>query len=298
MDGLKTTAFVSHFECARHDTGWGHPDHQGRLPAITRAVYADMLVLFDRLLNVEGRLATDEELHLVHAASYLERVRRLAEVAEANGRPMEVAPGLMVSGATWTASRAAIGCALEAVDAIADGRSRNAFCAVRPPARDAVRDAPGRFGFLNAPMAAVRYLEANRHAERVLVVEWGESASGASMLEGTSVRVIGLGELPADADNELFLDRLRAALDAAVEGFSPDYVVLSSGFDWLAGDPVGGRAVDPAAFFQATVAVRELADDRCGGRLVSILEGGYEPVGTAAAVLQHLRAMAFLPPAS
>jgi acetoin utilization deacetylase AcuC-like enzyme len=294
---VKVTAFVSHFDCSRHDTGWGHLEHQGRLPAITRAVYAEMLDLFEPLLNVQGRRATEMELRLAHSSGYLEQVQGWVAAADTNGRPMEVAPGLMVSGATWDASVAAVGCALSGIDGVASGQARNAFCAVRPPARDAARDAPGRFGFLNAPAAAVRYLLERELAQQVLMVEWGDAPTSAALLQDENVRVVTIAELPADAGDNLFVDLLQNALVAAVESFPPDFVILSSGFDWLSGDPVGGREVGPRAFYEATVAVRELAEDHCGGRLVSILEGGYESRGTAAAVVQHLRALAFLPAA-
>src|SRR5690554_6824648 len=112
---MKETAFVSHYDCSRHDTGWEHPDHQGRLPALMRAVHADMLTLFDALLEVEGRHASQEELSLVHSAEYLSQVEGWVAEATRMEKVIEPVPGLRVSDASQDAARAAVGAPLTAV---------------------------------------------------------------------------------------------------------------------------------------------------------------------------------------
>jgi acetoin utilization deacetylase AcuC-like enzyme len=340
---LKVTAFISHHDCARHDPGWNHPDHQGRLPGLMREVYRDMLTLHQPLLEGEGRHATEEELRLVHREEYLARVRAWVAAAEERGVPIEVRPQLVASAATWDASRAAVGCALAAVDAVAAGKVRNAFCAVRPPARDADAGTPGRFGFTNPLAIAARYLIDQKLAERVLIVEWGESCSSAPVLAGdAAVRIAGLTEpptgsdatgaerldsrhhqppgdaatdeihegdcpplvaargqlyladLPPNASGVQFLARLTRVLDSALHGFSPDYVLLSTGLDWLSDDPLGGHSLTPHDYFLGSRLIRQIADGACEGRLVSILEGGYEAAGLGSATVQHLRALAGL----
>ncbi len=292
---MKTTAFVGHFDCARHDTGWGHPDHQGRLPALTRAVHADMLTLFEPLLDLEGRHASGEELRLWHSDRYLDQVREWVAGAEANGRPVEIAPRLVVSAATWDASLAAVGCALTAIDAVGSGQIRNAFCAVRPPGRDATVDGPGRFGLLNPLAVGAGYALDREIAERVLVVEWGDGSAPCRVGTDGRTKVVTLGDAPrGDLD---FAEGQRLALAAAVVDFSPGLILLSAGFDWLEDDPEFSGAVTPAGFHAATARIREVAEDLCGGRLVSILEGGYGSRGPGAAVVQHLRALAGLAPA-
>ncbi len=293
---MKTTAFVSHFDCARHDTGWGHPDHQGRLPALTRAVYADMLTLFDPLLDLEGRHASREELRLWHSDRYLEQVRGWVGTAEANGRPMEIAPRLVASGATWDASLAAVGCVLTGIDAVASGRSRNAFCAVRPPARDAGEEKPGRFGFLNALAIGAEYALDCGVAERVLLIEWGAGSTPDGVGTGGRTRFVRFGSPPGD--DAAFLEGQGRLLEDAFGEFLPDVILLSAGFDWLDDDPESGGGLTPAGYYAATAGIREIAEARCGGRLVSVLEGGYGPRGPGVAVVQHLRALAGLAPVS
>lgn len=311
---MKTTAFVSHHDCSRHDTGWGHPDHQGRLPALMREVYRDMLTLFEPLLQVEGRHATEGELQRYHTASYLARVREWVERAAGEGRPLEVGPELVASGATGEASAAAVGCVLRGVEVVRSGEVRNAFCSVRPPAADARADEPGRFGFLNPVLVAARtVLDAG---ERVLLVEWGGPLSAALRdfaAAEPAVRFASVtAEAPAGASQPADLpgldagstgrdflalqsERLATVLD---NGFEPDIVLLSAGFDGVRGDPLGALALDPADYFSATSALRDVAESRCGGRIVSVLEGGYDPKGLGAAAVQHLRALAGLEPAA
>lgn len=291
---MKTTAFVGHFDCARHDTGWGHPDHQGRLPALTRAVHADMLALFEPLLDLEGRHASLEELRLWHSDRYLDLVRDWVARAEANGRPVEIVPRLVASAATWDASLAAVGSVLTAIDAVASGQIRNAFCAVRPPGRDAAEEAPGRFGFLNPLAVGAEYLLDRGIAERVLVVEWGDGSMPVRVASHGRARIVRLGS-PPDED-AAFAEEQGRVLGVALGDFSPGFILLSAGFDWLEDDLESGGAVTPAGFHRATARIREVAEAVCGGRLVSVLEGGYGVRGPGAAVVQHLRALAELAP--
>jgi acetoin utilization deacetylase AcuC-like enzyme len=215
--------------------------------------------------------------------------------ADAHGRPLDVRPGLVVSGATWEASTAAVGCVLTAIDSVAGGESRNAFCAVRPPARDATPDEPGRRGLLNPVAIAVQYLLDRGVAERVLLVEWGEIPMPDSILAGGRARVARIEGLAADADDARFATACRVSLESALsDGFEPDFVLLSAGFDWVAGDPESGRALSSRAFHDATEQVVTVAEDLCGGRLVSVLEGGYDGRGLGQCTVQHLRGLARL----
>lgn len=312
------TAFVTHSDCSRHDPGWGHAEHQGRLPAVARAVYRDMLTLFDPLLEVEGRPATVEDLRLAHTAAYVERVRAAAEEAGAAGKPLPLGAEVVVSGASWDAVLAAVGSVLTAVETVLAGEARNAFCAVRPPGHEAGPDGPGGFSIFNGVAAAARHLRERRGLERVLVVEVGARAGvGTARIVASdpgirflSLHQTGVGDapawpdearpvpLPAGATGADLLAALGPALDAAVAGFPPDFLLVSLGFDALATDPLGGLALEPVDYHALTTLLRERADALCGGRLVSVLEDGFDPAGMGRGVVQHLRALAGLPAAS
>jgi acetoin utilization deacetylase AcuC-like enzyme len=314
------TAFVSHEDCSRHDTGWDHPDHQGRLPAIVRAVQRDMVALWEPLRQTEAVPATEEDLRLIHTPAYIEGVREMATDAARAERTLML-DGVPVSGASWDAALAGAGAALTAVEAVLDGEVRNGFALARPPGRGAGADAPGECSLFNNVAIAARHLRARRGIGRVLVVAWGArqpTALAQVLEEDDGIRLISIHQHPqafpdpeATADHptidgvalapgsggDAFVEALRELLDSVPADESPDFVLLSAGFCILAADAHGSLAVEPDEVYAITLALREWVDAHAAGRLVSVLEGGYAAPETARAVIQHLRALAGLPPA-
>jgi acetoin utilization deacetylase AcuC-like enzyme len=294
-------SFVSHYDCGRHDTGWGHPDHQGRLPAVMRAVYADMLTLFEHLMEVEGRHASGEELGLVHTPAYLERLRQWSKDAEELGTPSEVEPGIVVSGASWDAARAAVGCVLTAVDIVLEGGPPRAFCASRPPGAGARADGPGGFALLNSVAVGARYILEKHGAGRVIVVEWrgtGGSAIPRLLSDVPGATVLSLGPGDGGSGAPELIAELRTLLHTTSGGETPALVLLANGLDILAADPIGGLGLTPDDVYEITTVLREWAMDVCGGRIVSVLEGGYAAPELGVAVVQHIRGLAALPRAA
>jgi acetoin utilization deacetylase AcuC-like enzyme len=313
---VKITGYVSHSDSSRHDTGWRHPEHQGRLPAVARAVYRDMLTLFDPLLEIEAVPAAEADLALAHDAAYIAAVRARVDEAEAAGTVLPLAGEVVVSGASWDAAVAAAGAGITAVDAVLDGSVRNAFCAVRPPGSGAHRAAPGGFSIFNNAAIAALHLR-RRGIGPVLLLELGArpglgSAEILADEAGVTYRaVFQRSLLPAGADAagwgtglddgagvDAVSAALLGALDSAVAELAPAFLLLSLGCDALAGDPLGGLALEPVDYHRLTAEIRGRADAVSGGRLVSLLEGGYDPARTGSAVVEHLRALAGLPPAA
>ncbi len=308
---MKITAFVSHEDVPRHDTGWGHRDHQGRIPAIIRAVYRDLVALYEPVLQLAAEPASDDDFRLVHTERHIGAVSEAVVRSVLEERTLEL-DGVPVSGASMDAARGSVGGALTAVDAVLRGEVRNAFVVARPPGAGAVPDCASGSCLFNTIAIAARHLRERRGVARVLVVTWGAApASGirACLEDVDGVMIISLhqgtssatepGNVPlapgtTGAD---FALALREALDAVPADESPDFLLLSAGFDILAADPHGDLAVEPADIHPITRALVEWADARAGGRLVSVLEGGYDADATARAVVQHLRALVGLPPA-
>lgn len=314
-----TTAFVSHHDSPRHDTGWDHPDHQGRIPALVRAVYRDMVALHDHLVQVEARPATEDDLLLVHTPEYVRAVREAVAHAAEQGRPVPFQAELVVSDASWDAAVASVGAAITGVETVLAGEARNAFCTARPPGRDAAASHAGGHSVFNSVAVAARHLRDRRGVGRVLVVDWGARAplgTGEILASDPGVRVVSVHQhpgpsladetpgaaglrsfvVPAGAGGETFSAALADALADAGD-WGAEWILHSAGFDILAGDPLGGLAVAPREVHDLTILLRETADRVCGGRLVSVLEGGYDPAATGQAVVQHLRALAGLPAA-
>jgi acetoin utilization deacetylase AcuC-like enzyme len=313
---VKITGYVSHPDCSRHDTGWRHPEHQGRLPAVARAVYRDMLTLFDRLLEIEAVPATEADLALAHDAAYIAAVRARVGEAAATEAVLPLGGEVMVSGASWDAAVAAAGAGITAAEAVLGGSVRNAFCAIRPPGSGAGRHAPGGFSLFNNAALTALHLR-RRGIGPVLLLELGArpglgSAEILAAEPGIAYRAVfqrSLLPTGADAagwgagvDDGAGVDEisvaLRDSLDSAAAQRPPAFLLLSLGCDALAGDPLGGLALEPLDYHRLTAELRARADALCTGRLVSLLEGGYDPPRTGAAVVEHLRALAGLPPAA
>ncbi|HYW33025.1 MAG TPA: histone deacetylase [Gemmatimonas sp.] len=304
-------AYISHSDCGRHDTGWDHPEHVGRLRAIPRALRYDA-ALFDALVHHEGRHATVEELLLAHDAGYIESIRALS--AGGGGR---LDADTVVSEGTWDAVTAGAGCVLDGVDMAFDGRALRSFSAVRPPGHHALRNRAMGFCMFGNVAIAAHYALARGFAERVLIVDWdvhhgnGTQAlvehesrihfvslhqwpwypgTGAADDRGPLGTVFNM-PMPPSLPPKRYIDGLMRAVDNATAGFTPDLVIVSAGFDCLAGDPLGAFTLGLDDVTTMTRGLVERAERWCGGRVVSALEGGYAPDAVAQAVLVHLHAL-------
>src|SRR3954470_11581187 len=252
-------AYISHADVGFHDTGWGHPEHVGRLRAIPRALRDDP-ELFDALLHVEARHATEDELALAHDPKYIARVH---DVVAAGGGQLD--PDTIASPGSWNAARAAAGAVLGGVDMALDGRATRSFCAVRPPGHHALRDRAMGFCLFGSVAVGAHYARTKHGADRVLVVDWDvHHGNGTQALveHDPNIHFVSMHQWPwypgtgaaedrgphrnvwnvpmrASLEPGEYVDALRNAIDAATVGFIPDLVLISAGFDSLAGDPLG-----------------------------------------------------------
>ena len=305
-----TFAFISHSDIGRHDNGWRHPEHVGRVRAITRALGRHP-ELFTTIEHVEGRHATAEELALAHDPGYIAKVRALSE---AGGGRFDA--DTIASEGSWDAARAGAGCVLEGVERALDGRNLRSFCAVRPPGHHALRDqAMGFCLFGNVAIGA--HHARTLGAERVLIVDWDvHHGNGTQALveQESEIHFVSMHQWPwypgtgaaedrgphrsvwnvpmaAGLAPERYVDALLGAVDAATDEWTPDLVLISAGFDSLAGDPLGGFTLGLDEVGTLTREVVRRAGEWCGGRVVSALEGGYEPDLLGAAVIAHVESL-------
>jgi len=292
-----TVAYISHADCGRHDTGWNHPEHVGRLRAIPRAL-RNSPDLLGSLLHHEGRHATVEELALAHDRAHIDRVQQLSL---SGGGKLDA--DTVASEGSWDAATAAAGCLLDAVDMAFDGRAVRSYCAVRPPGHHALRArAMGFCLFGNVALAAL-YARARGLAKRVLIVDWdvhhgngtealvqaekeihfvsmhqwpwypGTGAAKDRGPHGSIWNIPMAGGLPREG----YMDALRNGVALATAAFSPDLILVSCGFDSLRGDPLGDFTLELDDFEVLTRELVVMAEGACGGRLVMALEGGYDP---------------------
>ena len=308
---MNTVAYISNADCGGHDTGWGHVEHVGRLRAIPRALRYDM-ELYHQLDHRESRHAVADELVLAHDRAYVQSVEAL--VAAGGGR---LDADTVASPGSWLAATAGAGAVLDGIDlAFGDG-PRRSFCAVRPPGHHALRASAMGFCLFGNVAVGAHYARARHGAERVLIVDWdvhhgnGTQAlveqtrdihfvsmhqwpwypgTGAADDRGPHDNVWNVprpGGLPAQD----YVDALLGAIDAATQAFTPDIVLLSAGFDSMAGDPLGNFTLELPDFDRLTRELVSRADQWCGGRLVSALEGGYAPDRLGVACVRHMRAL-------
>lgn len=306
-----SVAFISHSDCGRHDTGWGHPEHVGRIRAIPAAL-REHPELLTALEHVEARHATEEEIALMHARPYIDQVRQLAR---AGGGHLDA--DTLASEGSWDAARAGVGALLDAVDFTMSGPGKRAFCAVRPPGHHALADRAMGFCLFGNVAIAARYARQRHHLDRVLIVDWDvHHGNGTQALveSDANIHFVSMHQWPwypgtgpahdrgphrnvwnvpmaSALAPERYMAAITSAIDDATRQFTPDIVLISAGFDSLRGDPLGGFTLEIEHVTTLTRLLVERANDWCAGRVASALEGGYAPDRIGAACVEHMRAM-------
>jgi acetoin utilization deacetylase AcuC-like enzyme len=304
-------AFISHSDCGRHDTGWGHPEHVGRLRAVTRALREDP-ELFHSVEHLEGRHATIEEISLAHDPAYIASVRVIAE--QGGGR---LDADTVASSGSWEAATAGAGCVLTGVDLSVSGVNSRSFSAIRPPGHHAVRNRAMGFCLFGNVAIAAHYARQKHGLQKILIVDWdvhhgnGTQAlvesepdirfvsmhqwpwypgTGAADDRGPHRTVWNIPKSPGMPRSD-YVESLERGIDEATKGFIPELILISAGFDSLAGDPLGGFTLELEDFDALTRSLVARADSWCEGRIVSALEGGYAPERVGEAAVRHLRAL-------
>ena len=311
--------FLLHPDSPLHDTGWGHPEHQGRLRALASAVGSDLLALDGRVVQIEPGEATDEDLLRVHTHEHLASIRAAADQAKREDRLIQIDADTIASPATWRAAVGSTAALITAAGRVADGTMSSAFVATRPPGHHATPDRAMGFCLVNHVAVAARWLQATGRAERVLIVDWdvhhGNGTQDAFYDDGTvfylslhqwphypgtgaaSEEGEGAGEgwtlnvpLPAGTPPESYSEHFWRAVDVALDRCRPDFILISAGFDVLAGDPLGDMRLEPEDLHALTRGLLERAGD--GTSVVAALEGGYDVTRTGLGVVAVLRALA------
>jgi acetoin utilization deacetylase AcuC-like enzyme len=304
-----SVAFISHPDCLRHDMGAHHPECPERLAAIEDQLIASGLE--GVVERHEAPLASIEDIARVHPRDYIEELR---EASPERGI-VHLDPDTAMCPQTWQAVLRAAGAAVLATDLVATGKASSAFCSIRPPGHHAMRaHAMGFCFFNNVAIAAMRALE-HHGLERVALVDFDvhhgngteDIFSGdprALMVSifqhpyypysGSDSRAPNMANVPlrAGADGKA----LRAAVDEvwapAIEAFAPQMFFVSAGFDAHAEDDMAGLRLVDGDYAWVTGRIRAFADRFAGGRIVSVLEGGYALSALGRSAVAHIRALA------
>ncbi len=301
------TLYLYHSSYLDHLTPIGHPERPDRLRAIDRIFEHERFQSLEREVAPMGAVV---DIARAHPSDYIEMIHR-AVPAEGLAR---LDADTTVSPGSWEAALRAVGGACRAVDEVIEGRFTNAFSASRPPGHHAEKARAMGFCLFNNAAIAARYAQARYGAERVAILDfdvhhgngtqdifWNDPTvmycsthqmplypgSGAINETGEADTIVNAPLSPGDGGAE-FREAMEVVVLPRIDAFAPDLIVISAGFDAHVRDPLGGLALVEADFAWATVRTMELADKHCGGRIVSLLEGGYDLEGLARSAAAHV----------
>lgn len=309
------TAIVHHPIYEKHDTGIGHPEAPRRYRAVMGALQDDA-ELWSSLREITPAKAAQGIVQAAHTPQHFKRV----EGAFASGMD-RLDADTVISMRSFDAALVAAGGAIAAVDAVMQGEVRNAFVAARPPGHHATGERAMGFCLFNNIAVAARYAQNKyKDVERAVIVDWdvhhGNGTQGIfysdpsvfffSMHQypwypgtgsrGETGQGKGLGttlNVPVKAFTKA-ADQVRA-FEAAIEEIAskikPDIIFISAGFDAHLTDPLGQLQIEDPDFAEMTRVMMQWADDACGGRIVSCLEGGYNLETLGETVKNHVRVL-------
>jgi len=308
------TGWLTHPAMLDHNTGPGHPERAERIRAIIEAVH--QAGLMNPLVPIEVPPARDEDILAVHTREYLQRL----EAACRRGDRYIDVPDSAICVDSYRAAQLAVGAALSACDAVLAGQVDNAFCAIRPPGHHCEADRSMGFCLLNNVAIAARYLQRRHGLQRVLILDWDvHHGNGTqhiferdptvfycSLHEHPAYRYPGTGyawergegpgagttlnlPMPPNSGDADYQQALEARFLPEARRFAPDFILLLAGFDSHRDDPLATQAVTQAGFDWMGWQLKQLAQQVCAGRLVSLLEGGYNLDVLRTCVVSHLR---------
>jgi acetoin utilization deacetylase AcuC-like enzyme len=309
---VPTVAYYTHADFDLHEQGPHHPERPDRTKILNaRLAESD---LWQRLDHREPPVAPVEMLYEVHERSYVDSVQYICE--QGGGLVDNVDTGTIPE--SFRIARRAVGSVAAAVDAVISDSVDSAFSAVRPPGHHAMPNRAMGFCLFNNVAIAARYARRTYGIDRILIVDWdfhhGNGTQEAFYRDGSvlffsvhcspaypySGYEYQLGEdagagltinapLPPGSGRREYSDAMNDVLRPAAKRFNPELVLVSAGFDAHRADPLSQMRLDEEDFGRFTDVVREIADESADGRIVSVLEGGYNVNSLASSAEEHIR---------
>ncbi len=304
-----TTLYYSHPDFLFHETGAGHPECADRLRSITTALDAPE---FSSLIRVPAPLGTEQQIRLIHPLFHIEAIR--AAIPKHGEHYLD--HDTVVSPGSENAAFRAVGAICDAVDKVLTGQANNAFCAVRPPGHHAEPDLAMGFCLFNNIAIAAEYARHHYRLERIAIVDFDVhhgNGTQAAFYKQPAVLYVSSHEMPnypgsgypqetgvgnivnvpltaGDTGIE-FKKKYNAIILPALRNFKPQLLLVSAGFDAHKDDPLASIMLVEEDFRWLTQELMGIADCYCEGRMISVLEGGYNLKALAASVAIHVKTL-------
>jgi acetoin utilization deacetylase AcuC-like enzyme len=305
-----TTLYITHPACLNHLTPLGHPERPDRLRAIEAALEDEK---FHSLVREQAPTVPFETVALCHPLDYVEHIRN----ATPDQGMVRLDADTSMSSGSFEAALRAVGGAVMAVNEVMTGKAANAFCAMRPPGHHAETARPMGFCLFNSAAIAARHAQDHHGVERVAIVDfdvhhgngsqeifWSDptvmycSTHEMPLYPGTGARsehgdhnTIVNAPLRAGNGGAEFREAMESIILPRVRDFRPDLLIISAGFDAHMRDPLANLNLTDADFGWATRQLMGIADASASGRVVSVLEGGYDLQGLQESVAAHVIAL-------
>jgi len=305
-----STLLITHPACLDHLTPSGHPERPDRLRAIEQALEAER---FQTLAREQAPMADAETVSLCHPMDFIDAIRQ----ASPEQGMVRIDADTSMSPGSFEAALRAVGGGTLAVDEVMEGKAPNAFVAVRPPGHHAETARPMGFCLFNSAAIAARYAQKKHGVERAAIVDfdvhhgngsqdifWSDKSvlycsthemplypgTGAITERGEFNNIVNAPLRAGDGGNE-FREAFETAILPRLRDFKPDILVISAGFDAHTRDPLANLNLVEADYTWVTQKLMEIADESANGRIVSMLEGGYDLQGLSRSVAAHVTAL-------
>ena len=307
-----STGLFTHQSCYRHLTGPMSPESPNRVTAIEERLVASGLESAFTYKQT-NRQALPEDLLRAHDQAYIDLVRK--SIPAGAEELVHISEDTVVSGQSWVAALESAGCVLEAVDEVMAGRLTNAFCCVRPPGHHAHRASAGGFCIFNNVAIAALYAREVLNLDRIVVIDidahHGDGTedilAGQKAIDffsffqkdifphpGLECKAANIHKegLVAGDTGEAACEIIRSKWEPVIRECNPQLILISAGFDAHLSDVMTGLDFTDLDYAHITRIIDDIARSVCGEKIVSVLEGGYEPRSLSRAVIAHIRTLA------